>query len=372
MIYNLFIFKKDYILLSIMNYSYCKKDFKNEVNNRFENYLNDRDVNKNILENNTHSLETSIKNETKNSENKNMEYNKDDFLDEIMKIHNDIYFNPYKILEIDKNYTPDSLKTQYKSMAMKYHPDKGGDSEVFKDITQSYLYLLKKYKENLPDKQIYDLKNEFEDFTKNEGNSKNILMQDSHFNLNQFNNIFNDNFTQKTNGYGDFLKNGTVENKTESDSYIFSDTFNINVFNKIFNTKIKKNKENTVIVYKEPETVFQSNNNFSELDGDDELEDYTSGFTFNKKMHYTDCKKAYSNPEDLSSIDVSSFNSIDDLEKHRSGISYKMSNDDLEKYNNYLKLEEIKQLQKQKKIEKKDLNILKKYKNFNNSMITNE
>ena len=48
-----------------MNYSYCKKDFKNEVNNRFENYLNDRDVNKNILENNTHSLETSIKNETK-------------------------------------------------------------------------------------------------------------------------------------------------------------------------------------------------------------------------------------------------------------------------------------------------------------------
>ena len=366
MIYNLFIFKKDYILLSIMNYSYCKKDFKNEVNNRFENYLNDRDVNKNILENNT--LETSIKNETKNSENKNIEYNKDDFLDEIMRIHNDIYFNPYKILEISKDYTPESLKTQYKSMAMKYHPDKGGDSEVFKDITQSYLYLLKKYKENLPDKQIYDLKNEFDDFTKNEGNSKNILMPDSHFNLNQFNNIFNDNFTQKTNGYEDFLKNGTVENKTESDSYIFSDTFNINVFNKVFNTKIKKNKENTVIVYKEPETLFQSSNNFSELDGDDELEDYTSGFTFN----YTDCKKAYSNPEDLSNIDVSSFNSIDDLEKHRSDISYKMSNEDLEKYNNYLKLEEIKQLQKQKKIDKKDLNILKKYKNFHNSMITND
>ena len=87
-------------------------------------------------------------------------------------------------------------------------------------------------------------------------------------------------------------------------------------------------------------------------------------------MHYTDCKKAYSNPEDLSSIDVSSFNSIDDLEKHRSNISYQMSNEDLDKYNNYLKLKEIKEAQKQKKIEKNDLNILKQYKKFNNSMIT--
>ena len=350
-----------------MNYSYCKKDFKNEVNNKFENYSNDRNVN-NLSNNLSNNLDSS--NISKNNIEK-MEYTKDDFLDEIMKIHNDIYFNPYKILEIERSYTPETLKTQYKSMAMKYHPDKGGDPEIFKDITQSYLYLLKKYKENLPDKQIYELKNEFNDFTKNESQQKNILMQDSNFNLNQFNNIFNQNFTKETKGYDDFLKNGTSKNKTETNSYIFSDTFNINVFNKIFNTKIKKNKDNSVIVYKEPETIFQSNNNFSELDGEDELEDYTSGFTFDKKMHYTDCKKAYSNPEDLTSIDVSSFNNIDELEKHRSNISYEMSKNDLDKYNNYLKLEEIKKLQKQKKIEKNDLNILKKYKKINNSMIAN-
>ena len=350
-----------------MNYSYCKKDFKNEVNNRFENYLNERDINKNILQDNKETIETPVI-----KQNNNIEYNKDEFLDEIMKIHNDIYFNPYKILEIDKNYTPETLKNQYRSMAMKYHPDKGGDAEVFKDITQSYLYLLKKYKENLPDKQIYDLKNEFEDFTKNESNNKNILMKDSNFNLNQFNNIFDDNFTKQTKGYGDFLKNGVIEEKKENNSYIFSDTFNINVFNKIFNTKIKKKKENTVIVYKEPETIFQSNNDFSELGEADELEDYTSGFTFNRKMHYTDCKKAYSGPEDLSSIDVSSFNSIDDLEKHRSNISYEMSKEDLDKYNNYLKFKELQEIQKRKKIEKNDLNILRKYKKFNNSMLTND
>ena len=363
-----------------MNYGYCKKDFKNEVNNRYENYLNDREINKNylqnetLLESNSSNLDSNINNLESVKKNKidetNATYNKEEFIDEIMKIHNDIYFNPYKILEINKDYDPKSLKEQYKQMALKYHPDKGGDPDIFKDITRSYIYLLKKYKENLPDKQIYELKNEFEDFTKKQSGQTNILMKDSNFNLNQFNNIFNDNFAKTTKGYSDFLKNGTVK-ETEGTSYIFSDKFNINIFNKIFNTTSKKIKKNTVTVYKEPETVFQSNNGYSELDEDDELEDYTSGFTFNKSMHYTDCKRAYSAPEDLSSIDVNSFNNLDDLEKHRSNISYKMNTNDTEEYNKYLEFQKLKDLQKQKKIEKNDLNILKKYKKFNNTMIEN-
>jgi hypothetical protein len=362
-----------------MSYT-CKKDFKNEVNNKYENYLNNRDSNiennsKNVSDNNFNNNNFNNNNFNNNNNNNNNNnksnesYNKEEFIDEIMKIHNDIYFNPYKILEIDKDYNPKTLKDQYKIMAMKYHPDKGGDADVFKEITQSYIYLLKKYKENLPDKQIYELKNDFEDFTKTQSNNTNILMQDSNFNLNQFNNIFNDNFTKTTKGYGDFLKNGTVDSPIENDSYIFSDTFNVNVFNKIFNTKTKKQKKDTIIVYKEPATVFQSNNGYSELDEDDELDDYTSGFTFNSKIQYTDCKKAYTNPEDLSNIDVSSFNSIDDLEKHRSNISYEMAGDDLDKYNNYLEALRLQDLQKQKKIEKKDIGILKKYRQFNNIMI---
>ena len=181
-----------------MSYN-CKKDFKNEVNNRYENYLNDRDVNKTFLqsnENNSNIIHNNSNSDT--TTNKTETYDKEEFIDEIMKIHNDVYFNPYKILEIDRDYTPKTLKEQYKNMAMKYHPDKGGDADVFKEITQSYIYLLKKYKENLPDKQIYELKNDFEDFTKEQSGSKNILMRDSNFNINQFNGIFDDNFTKTT------------------------------------------------------------------------------------------------------------------------------------------------------------------------------
>ena len=35
-----------------------------------------------------------------------------------MELHNDVYFNPYKILDIDKDYTPDTLKAKYKELAL--------------------------------------------------------------------------------------------------------------------------------------------------------------------------------------------------------------------------------------------------------------
>ena len=354
----------------MINYSYCKKDFKDEMNNKYENYLNDREINKIVPPNETTSNE-NIHNKKKHQP-APTEYNKEEFLDEIMRIHNDVYFNPYKILEIDREYTPETLKEKYKEMALKYHPDKGGDVEVFQDITKSYIYLLKKYKENMPDKQIFELKDEFNNFSKEMKNNKNTLLGDRNFNLDNFNNAFDQHFTKTTKGYGDFLKNGdTNTEKEKSNSYIFSDKFNLSIFNKIFNTTSKKMKKDSVVIYKEPETIFQSSAGYSEIGEDDELEDYTSGFTFDKKIHYTDCKKAYTAPEDLNSIQMDSFDSIDQLEKHRKNISYNMSDEDKHKYDNFIELNRLKELQKQKKIERNDLNILKKYKKFNNIMLEN-
>lgn len=354
------------------NYSYCKKDFKNEMNDKYENYLNEREVNNNGSNSNGNISNENISTNKKKHQPTPTEYDKEEFLDEIMSIHNDVYFNPYKILEIDREYTPEILKEKYKEMALKYHPDKGGDVEVFQDITKSYIYLLKKYKENMPDKQIFELKDEFNDFSKEMKNNKNTLLGDRNFNLDNFNSAFDQNFTKTTKGYNDFLKNGdTNTEQKQNNSYIFSDKFNLSIFNKIFNTTSKKMKKETVIIYKEPETVFQSSAGYSEIGEEGELEDYTSGFTFDKKIHYTDCKKAYTAPEDLNSIEMDSYNSIDELEKHRKNISYNMSDEDKHKYDNFIELNRIKELQKQKKIEKTDLNILKKYKKFNNIMLEN-
>ena len=192
-------------------------------------------------------------------------------------------------------------------------------------------------------------------------------MKDNNFNLNNFNNFFENNVQSQTYGHDDFMKSGIKEKK---ETYVFSDKFNISIFNKLFNNNIKKQDSNQIQVYKEPTTIFQSNSGYSELDGDD-VEDFTSGFTFNQKIHFTDCKRAYSEPEELLDTQMETFNNLDELEKHRSNISYKMDDENIEKYNKYLELQQLKEKQKQMKIERNDLNILKKYNKFNNILLEN-
>jgi DnaJ homolog subfamily A member 2 len=44
----------------------------------------------------------------------------------------------YKLLEVEKNATQDEIKKAYRKLAVKHHPDKGGDPEKFKEITRAY------------------------------------------------------------------------------------------------------------------------------------------------------------------------------------------------------------------------------------------
>lgn len=44
----------------------------------------------------------------------------------------------YKILEVSTNASVQEIKKAYRKKAIKHHPDKGGDSEMFKKITEAY------------------------------------------------------------------------------------------------------------------------------------------------------------------------------------------------------------------------------------------
>ena len=46
--------------------------------------------------------------------------------------------NYYDILEISKDAPIDDIKKQYKKLALKHHPDRGGDPEMFKKISEAY------------------------------------------------------------------------------------------------------------------------------------------------------------------------------------------------------------------------------------------
>lgn len=49
--------------------------------------------------------------------------------------------NYYDILGIDKTASEDDIKKAYRKLALKYHPDRGGDQEKFKEVNEAYQVL---------------------------------------------------------------------------------------------------------------------------------------------------------------------------------------------------------------------------------------
>jgi len=56
--------------------------------------------------------------------------------------------DPYDILGVSKDASKTDIKKSYRKLANKYHPDKGGDSEKFKEINQAYQVLSDDKKKN--------------------------------------------------------------------------------------------------------------------------------------------------------------------------------------------------------------------------------
>ena len=57
----------------------------------------------------------------------------------------------YKLLGVDKKCSFNELKKAYHKKALKMHPDKGGDPDLFKEITHAYEVLSDKDKRDIYD-----------------------------------------------------------------------------------------------------------------------------------------------------------------------------------------------------------------------------
>lgn len=71
--------------------------------------------------------------------------------------------NYYELLEIKKDATEKEIKKAYRKLALKHHPDKGGNEEKFKQISEAYQILSDKKKRTLYDLNhfSYDESNNF-------------------------------------------------------------------------------------------------------------------------------------------------------------------------------------------------------------------
>jgi len=63
--------------------------------------------------------------------------------------------NPYKILGVVEADTLTFIKRRYRQLAMKNHPDKGGNPDKFKEIKEAYETIVKE-KSEIPAKVSFD------------------------------------------------------------------------------------------------------------------------------------------------------------------------------------------------------------------------
>lgn len=283
--------------MNITNVNDKIQEFDNQEKIMEENFEKELALRRQKFEEGRKKRRTSLEREIKNFE----------------KSHND----PYKILGLSPNdITTDKIKKAYKIQAQKHHPDKGGNAEIFKKITQSYCYLMNKYGKDLDHerKLIQPVTKQTYNSNMNEGYA-NVYIDKDNFNINRFNEIFNK------------FRVEDVYDKGYSDESIFDDNkLNVDIYNKTFENEEKQD----IMVYNEPAPLMSGGNQYREL-GKDHISDFGGK---SEGLQYMDYRKAY-HPKtkfiDPKKVEYKKYNNLNELKKERSNISFKLSAEDEEK-----------------------------------------
>ncbi len=259
-----------------------------------------------------------------------------------------------KIFELDKNYDEGSLKKSYLKLAMVHHPDKGGDPNNFKKITQAYRFLLKKLSDKDNNKDHHELKNENIDYVKNQmtDNKQNINLSDK-FDSTRFNKIYEENRIEDAydNGYGEWIH----KNQFETDK-IEKKNIGEGNFHNAFQEQKKKEINKDIIPYGEPQVSisFKGKDSLVTL-GQGKIEDFSGESS--SGLQYRDYRDAFSNTYliDEKSVDLSKrTKTLRQANAERKNISYKLSDEDLEKQRNIHLMEEKREEERIQRIQSSD------------------
>ena len=233
-------------------------------------------------------------------------------------------FDPYKILNIGRQHSEEELKRAYVKLAMKTHPDRGGDEKKFKIVSTAYSILLKKLK---------DSKNNHDHHQLRQNSQVSIESQDK-INVNQmdmalFNKIYEENKIEGAfdEGYGGWIKTNKVDES--SPTKMFEGNFNKDKFHNEFDKYKQKKKSQEIQLY-EPETTisYKGKDSLSVL-GQHKVKDFSG--TSDGGLAYRDYKDAFENScfIDVTTVNIDNrANSIGAQKEQRGNIDYVMSHQD--------------------------------------------
>jgi curved DNA-binding protein CbpA len=235
--------------------------------------------------------------------------------------------DPLVVLQLNEKYTLDELRSQFKKLALVYHPDRTGSDQAFILLQICFKTLHKRYKEN--QKEFIALKNDFtrsstsDEFRTKKNPYKNITKE-------RFNQIFEEMRMRNVNdtGYGSVMqKSGGAREDIDVPKTLPVSNFNSKRFNDVFDKQELSNEEKKLMVWNDDPTPHDFNKkslNYEEL-GVKKISDFSS-------TQYTDYMKAHNSRKliDKSCLkNQPSYKNIDELEASREKISFKMTQEDL-------------------------------------------
>lgn len=259
-----------------------------------------------------------------------------------------------KLFDLQNSYDEGSLKKSYLKLALTHHPDKGGDPENFKKITQAYHFLLKRLSEKDSKKLHNDLKTENSEFIRNQmsDNRRNVNLKDK-FDSKIFNKIYEENRQEDVydTGYSKWME----ANQFASDK-IEKKGVTKNNFHNVFQEEKKKKMSKEVTLYSEPQVSisFRGKDSLVTLGGE-KIKDFSGESSSGLK--FRDYKDAYSNSLliDENSVDITKRSkTMREANSERKNISYKMSKEDEKKQNKFQLMEQIEEEKRVKRLQKSD------------------
>ncbi len=204
--------------------------------------------------------------------------------------------------------TEESLKSAYKKVALKAHPDKGGSEEYFEAVTRAYAYLseiLKHLRGGRKDINARvdapsSLSSSRDVEAEKWKHAEPVRLNAKNLDMNAFNKLFEETHIPDpdADGYGDWLKN--PDGSSSSSGPKFKGQFNRDVFNRVFEDEARKGggQQNTNIIIHPAQMALTLN----PTSGTDLVGERPSTYTAapNSKFQYTDLRGAYTTENTIS------------------------------------------------------------------------
>lgn len=255
--------------------------------------------------------------------------------------------DPYKVMQVDKNYTFEELKKNFKRLVLEYHPDRKQDltdSLIFQTLKFSYDYLVERLKSKNSDKTHHELKAMATESLHQNAGRQNVTISKDKFNLEQFNRVFAESRISEAydNGYA-----GWTEDTPKG--------------------------ENAIVTYKDPEPIFGGGRFASAYElGRTAVGDY-SGENIGSGLKYMDFRLAHTTTALVDPKSVESrpeFRSVDEMKKHRSNVQFVPSPEAVKRIQMQKMEEEKKEKERLEALKQKDTLIDRIYNKTHQIMLT--